>query len=337
MATYYGKKYKLLELRHSLKEVYMSLRIALKSGAWSRPCTTGQPLHIAMIDGEGYHGGMCDRFKGIVSLYAYCRHQGLPFRICYTYPFRLEDYLVPAAYDWTLRPREYTANPFFCRTLYMKGEHMARRLLWLRTRRQVHFYTNRDLLRPVNDAFPGHEALGWGRLFCELFRPASVLQARIDAIKREWGVGPTGGYVGVVFRFQNLLGDFPEYRFKAIADEAERETLVEQCLGSLKNMRARHADKFLLVTSDSVTFLHKAAQLDGVRIIPGTMVHMDGNKDANATPRGKYELYLKSFLDFYMLSEAEKIYRIGTRRMYPSEFPLYAAKVHDIPFESIVI
>lgn len=214
---------------------------------------------------------------------------------------------------------------------------MARRLLRLRTGRQVHFYTNRDLLRPINDAFPGHEPPGWGRLFCELFRPAPVLQERIDAIKREWGVGQTGGYVGAVFRFQNLLGDFPEYRFKAIADEAEREALMEQCLGALKNLRARYADKLLLVTSDSVTFLQRAVQVDGVRIIPGTMVHMDGNKDVNAASRSKYEVYLKSFLDFYMLSEAEKIYRIGTRRMYPSEFPLYAAKVHDIPFESIVI
>ena len=51
----------------------------------------------------------------------------------------------------------------------------------------------------------------------------------------------------------------------------------------------------------------------------------------------KYEIYLKSFLDFYVLSEAQKIYRIGTSYMYPSEFPVYAAKVHDIPFASIEI
>lgn len=49
------------------------------------------------------------------------------------------------------------------------------------------------------------------------------------------------------------------------------------------------------------------------------------------------KLVLKSGLDFYMLSEAQKIYRIGTPYMYPSEFPVYAAKVHGIPFESITI
>lgn len=49
------------------------------------------------------------------------------------------------------------------------------------------------------------------------------------------------------------------------------------------------------------------------------------------------EAYLKSFLDFYLLSEAQKIYRIGTSYMYPSEFPIYAAKIHEIPFASITI
>lgn len=101
-----------------------------------------------MVDGETFHGGLCDRFKGIISLYAYCKYRGLPFRIRYTYPFRLEDYLAPAAYDWTLREGEYTDNPLYSRILYMRGEHLAARLLTLNTRKQIHFYTNRDLLAP---------------------------------------------------------------------------------------------------------------------------------------------------------------------------------------------
>lgn len=37
----------------------------------------------------------CATDKGIITLYAYCKYQNLPFRIRYTYPFRLEDYLSP--------------------------------------------------------------------------------------------------------------------------------------------------------------------------------------------------------------------------------------------------
>ena len=91
----------------------------------------------------------------------------------------------------------------------------------------------------------------------------------------------------------------------------------------------------MLVTSDSVTFLKRAVQLEGVHIIPGTLTHIDGNK--RQAVKDPFEVYLKSFVDFYMLTDARKIYRIGTPQMYPSEFPVYAAKVNGIPFESITI
>ncbi len=94
MATYYGRKYKLLELKHRFKECFLAARIMLKSESLGKP-KGGKPACIAMVDGEAYHGGLCDRFKGIISLYAYCKCSGLPFRIRYTYPFRLEDYLAP--------------------------------------------------------------------------------------------------------------------------------------------------------------------------------------------------------------------------------------------------
>lgn len=333
MATYYGKKYKLLELRHRVKEVILATRIALKSNELGKPVSR-QPLHVAMVDGESFHGGMCDRFKGIIFLYAYCKYRRLPFRIRYTYPFKLEDYLSPAVYDWTLHEREYTDNPLYSRILYMRGEHTAARLLKLNARKQIHFYSNRDCLPQINAAYAGKEgqkAFNWGELYRELFKPGPVLAERIQSIKQDLG----GDYYAAVFRFQNLLGDFHEYHFKSIHDSAEAEKLIRKCLDALLKLQAEHGDKALLVTSDSVTFLKRASQLDGVYIIPGNLIHIDGQK--RHIPKDTYEIYLKSFLDFYVLSEAQKIYRIGTSYMYPSEFPVYAAKVHDIPFESVVI
>lgn len=335
MATYYGRKYKLLELRHLFKEWFLAIRIAWKSQELGRPATE-KPVWVAMVDGEAFHGGMCDRFKGIISLYAYCKYHGLPFRIKYTYPFRLEDYLSPATYDWTLKKGEYTDNPLYCRVLYMRGEHLATRLLNLRTRKQVHYYSNRDCLAPINEAYAGGERnqapYRWGELFRELFKPGPVLEERIRRVKKELG----NEYYAAVFRFQNLLGDFHEYHFKAISDKAEAEQLIEKCLEALRKLKATYGDKACLVTSDSVTFLERVSRLEGVRIIPGTLMHIDGGVKKVA-PKNSYEIYLKSFLDFYLLSDAQKIYRIGTSYMYPSEFPVYAAKVHDIPFESLTI
>lgn len=332
MATYYGRKYKLLELRHRFKEGILAAKIMLKSKSLGKP-RTAAPLYIAMVDGETFHGGLCDRFKGIISLYAYCKYRGLPFRIRYTYPFRLEDYLAPAAYDWTLRQGEYTDNPLYSRILYMRGEHLAARLLTLNTRKQIHFYTNRDLLAPLGAAYAGgtQKPAGWGELYRELFRPAPVLEERLRLMKEETG----SDYYAAVFRFQNLLGDFHEYRYRALADPAESERLIRKCLDAISRLKASHGDTPLLVTSDSVTFLKRAARLEGVHIIPGTLTHIDGNK--RQAIENPFEVYLKSFTDFYMLTGARKIYRVGTPQMYPSEFPVYAAKVNGIPFESVAI
>ena len=333
MATYYGRKYSLLELKHRFKELFLATKIAFKSDSLGKP-QTKEPLYIAMVDGEAYHGGMCDRFKGIITLYAYCKYQNLPFRIRYTYPFRLEDYLSPAVYDWTLREREYTDNPLYSRVLYMRGEHMATRLLQLKiTSRQIHFYSNRDCLEPINAAYAqgGRRAFDWGELYCELFKPGPVLSERIRAIQEKIGCN----YYAAVFRFQNLLGDFQEYRYKSLNDKDDAEQLIGKCLDAVMQVKTAHGNQPLLVTSDSVTFLQRVMQIEGVHIIPGTLVHMDEHK--NSVPQDPYATYLKSFLDFYMLSEAQKIYRIGTSYMYPSKFPEYAAKVHHIPFESITI
>ena len=158
-----------------------------------------------------------------------------------------------------------------------------------------------------------------------------VFELTLEVIKKELGEN----YYAAVFRFQNLLGDFQEYHYKSMEDQDEKEQLIGKCLQALKTLQAAHGNQALLVTSDSVTFLKRAVQLEGVHIISGTLVHIDGQK--NSVLENSYEVYLKSFLDFYALSGARKIYRVGTSYMYPSEFPVYAAKIHNVPFESMII
>ncbi len=335
MTTDSERKYRRLELRHCLKEILLSIRIAFQSKELSNP-QTEKPLFVFMVDGKTIHGGMCDRFKGIITLYAYCKYLHIPFRIRYTYPFQLEDYLSPASYDWSLRPHEYTDNPLYCRILYMRKEYLARRLLKLHSiKKQIHFYSNRDCLTQINKAFTGeNNGFDWGTLFRELFKPTPILRQHINLIKKELG-GVNIEYYAAVFRFQNLLGDFQEYHYQPLDNSQKAENLIKQCLNALRELKSSHEDTPWLVTSDSRTFLERVTALEGVHIIPGSLIHIDGAK--NDTHNASFEMYLKSFVDFYMLTEAKKIYRIGTSYMYPSEFPVYAAKVHNIPFESITI
>lgn len=43
-------------------------------------------LVVAMCDGRAYHGGLSDRLRGITSLYACCKEQGVDFKIHFPYP-----------------------------------------------------------------------------------------------------------------------------------------------------------------------------------------------------------------------------------------------------------
>lgn len=320
--------YRILEIRHTLKERIMAYKLAARDKSFSM-AEGNSNLVVAMVDGSSYHGGLCDRFKGIVSIYAFCKKKNIPFRIRYTYPFRLEDYLEPASYDWVLKDGEFTANPRRIRILYMRGEYRARRMLGFSSDKQVHFYGNRDLLGILNSHLGEVTEYDWGTLFRELFRPGQEMRSQLDYLHREIG----GDYCAIVFRFMNLLGDFKEYYYRSISDKSKRQALIDICLDSIKDIMKRHPGKKILVTSDSVTFLELASRIENVFIIPGTLVHIDGHR--GKLPGNRHDAFMKSFLDFYMLSEAEKIYSVKAQKMYRSQFPEYAAKVNNIPFERV--
>ena len=321
----YSLRYRWLDLRHTLKEY----RLALTKLRWRyEPAPVKGADAVVCVDGRQYHGGLCDRFKGIITLYAYCKQRGLGFRIKHEHPFPLEDYLIPATYDWSLKPGEWTTNIRYCRFFHMRGENLAIRLRKLNSTKQIHYSGNRDCLRILNEDRGTNYK--WGDLFLELFRPAPDMAARLEKLKAEIGAP----YHASVFRFQNLLGDFREYRYKALESEKACEELISKCLNALKKRMEDCNGSPMLVTSDSVAFLERAARISGVYIIPGTVAHMGGG---GKVAGNSYEVYMKSFLDFHMLSEAESIAGIGTSEMYPSAFPAYAALIHERPFVRISI
>lgn len=309
--------YKLTVLSHIIKENLSKL----KWYGWKQ--VPFNVTAVAVVDGRFYSGGLTDRFKGIVSLFAWSQRRQIPFRIEYTYPFELTDYLVPNEYDWVVKDGDYVKAVGAADIIYSVGEPtVINRMSNKGLKRQVHFYGNRDLLDSM-----GFATEEWGCMFKKLFKPAERLRLSIEETKKNIG----DGYFSVVLRFQNLLGDFPEYDFKPLESKQKQEELVITCLNQIERLIKRENGKKCLVTSDSKTFLELASDHKEIIIIPGDLVHMGSNT------HGTYEQYKKSFLDFYMLSESTKIYNIVCGDMYPSGFPLYAAKVNNIPFERILI
>lgn len=306
---------KLLPYTHVFKELCWSLKyLRFKRGA-----AMGRRVGVMRVDGRGYHGGMIDRFNGAISWWNYCEKNGLDFRLHYVYPFKLTDYIVPNEYDWRIDEKDIPDGAFDTRIFYGRGEK-GQRLERLRTKKHIWYYGNTNLGDSLNYA-PYNRP--WNEAFKKLFKPSELVDRHLAKCREEIG----GNYVAVVYRFQNLLGDFNERWYRTITDVDERQSLVDRCLEELEKVHEENSEMKVLVTADSVEFLALAAQKSYVYVIPGKVEHMDfTDGDSNHTQ-------LKSFLDFFMIAGAERVYSIVVGDMYTSQFPQYAARLNDVPFE----
>lgn len=311
-------KYKLIEIVHYFKEWLFRFRY-LNIFSYDARTT---PIGIAMIDGRKWHGGMCDRFKGIISLYNYCLTKNIPFKIYYNYPFNLSEYLLPNEYNWEIDETELPKSIWNVRPFIAIAE-TGRRLLKLDTKKSIWYYGNRDLGLYIKE-FPFNTQ--WGVTFKKLFKLSPLLEEAFNQTREQI----KGDYVAVVYRFQNLLGDFDEYNFKSIQDNTYKQSLIARAIEELENIRKIHPDKTILVTSDSISFLKKVEKFNYTFIIPGKIEHMD------TTENDQKHVQLKSFLDFFMISESKAVYSVVINEMYKSEFPEYAAKINNIPFKRLI-
>lgn len=305
---------------YGLKEYYMTLKYHRFAGQRTR-----RPMLVATVDKRRKTKGLTDRFKGIVSVYALAKANNVPFRCLFNHPMELTDFLVPNTYGWIAKSDELSDSVWEVRFRIMSKQPPLSRLTRLfPLKKQVHVYAKVDYLDLINQKY--NQQYQWGQLFNELFKPTKILE---DQLRFHLDNIGGAGFIACVFRFQNLLGDFKEYRFKPLP-EADRQELLTKTIHALRRVARQHGVQ-VLVTSDSSTFIDAVKNLDNIYTIPGEVVHIDNVADAEK------EVYLKSFVDFFMLSRAQRIYSLGTDIMYKTDFPKYAAKVHDIPFERVLI
>lgn len=282
----------------------------------------GTPL-VACVDGTTFHGGLADRWKGIVSLYALSLVLQRDFRIFYTYPFDLLNFQIPNGYNWRLAPQELSRNLTNVKMLRLAGDDTLSRVLNLPTDKQIHCYANRDWLPLINLTF--HTDFQWGRLFNQLFATSPLLQKAMS----DYQSLTDTPYIAVAFRMQNLLGDFPEYQYQPATPQRQL-VITQACISFLHSLYEQHRLP-LLVTSDSPKISALADSLPFVTISQGQSAHAD------TTPSAALIQYLKPFVDFYLLAGAVAVYAPATPEMYLSDFPCYAAKLNNIPFHRITL
>lgn len=275
-----------------------------------------------MNDGRLLHGGLSDRLWGMVSTYKYCKETKSEFKIYFHHPFNLSNFLQPNDVDWEIDSKEIiydlrVAQPKYISMLPISPE---KRIEWMKKslkkrKAQKHIYTNTRGVRKEE----------FGRLYHELFKMSPTLQKNVEQEMKKIN----GKYISCTFRFQQLLGDFKEGNYFTIKNKEESDLLIKNCekviekLVELKQMP-------VLVTSDSQTFLKLISKINNVFIIEGEVIHPDYDKTKNSE-----HLYLKSFLDFCMIANAEEVYLCNVAPLYRSGFPETASYVNNKPYYEI--
>ena len=283
----------------------------------------GKTITIFFIDGKTIHGGLSDRLRGLFSTYYYCLKEGLDFKIFWTYPFNLQNYLEPNKVDWQIASKDIShsrnevAFRFFNSYSLMNNNEKSFFKIMNTKKHEIHVYSNVTLHEEMYHVF-----------FNDLFKPSKILT---DAL--QYNIEKIGGkYISVTFRFIGILGDFKDTNVHKELGIDEKEKYINKCLNVISQLKTKHSSSIpkILVTSDSCVFLERAALLPYVYVIPGTVIHMDSvNKNTNQND-------LKAFLDMLMISKAECCYSYSYGKMFKgSKFARTSALIGNRDFIEI--
>lgn len=280
--------------------------------------------YIFMVDGRIPHGGMFDRLKGAISVYAISKALGKDFRIDWTYPFDLRKYLEPNVYDWRIDENQMHWGYFDHNVVIAYGEINNPSRLWKNRQKETHFYYGYNSLDKINRFFKTE--YDWGSLYREMFRPTAYLQKYLDYYHIEIG----SDYIVVHTRFLNLLGDKTETDINPELQEEKKLPLMCAARDVIVKIKRDWQNTRLMIASDSMTFItYISKEIPDVYIVPGKVKHIDTAGKTDDTEN------VKMFTDYYLISGARHVYSLWHEGMWKSAFPEYASKIGGVEFTRI--
>jgi hypothetical protein len=273
---------------------------------------TRKNIFYFVFDPKFKHPGLADRLKAIIYCYYIAKNSGYTFKVVFSHPFRLADYLTENETDWEASwdELEYsvTDTRFFIYTARRTGTEYR-----LPSGRQYHCYCYKG-----DDLFyqTGHEyGMYFKELFTELFRPSQYLQKAIESI----GLKPKS-YISVHIRFVNALGTFERSKYPTLTADRQ-EDLINRCHTALRDI-ANNTQLPVYVFSDSSRFLDTLTGLP-VQCIDHTAV-------AHISHTTERETVIKTFVDWYLIANSNKVYRLLSEELYKTNFSLYASLIGGI-------
>lgn len=284
--------------------------------------------NVFMADGRMVHGGLFDRIKGAISIYALSKSQNKRFGIYFREPFFLEKYLEPHLYDWRVNDEDMIFSYPASRPVIAYSEYSTPKRLLRKRNGQTHYYYGDNILDFLNQTYGSKYE--WGDLFNELFVPSPSLQKYIENEKKKIGED----YIAVHLRFLNLLGDHVERMDYPELEDEGKESLMTDCIRMINHLKSNSEEGpyKVLVCSDSMTFLDKAKkEVPDIFVVDGRAKHVDSAEEF------KEDDILKLFADIFLISGAQKVYSVVGKGMYASAFPVYSALIGNKPFKRICL
>ena len=273
-----------------------------------------------------FNMGLADRLRGVTSVYKICKEMGVPFKLHFKVP-NMIDYLEPNEYDWRIDEKDifYDTRYTYPCTLLTFHANLNSMLQSFAHKTILKHYINKPYQQiHVHTNMVASEK-EYGVLFKELFKPTPLLQEQLDIHLPQLGGEKT--YIAMVYRFRQLLGDLKDGGEKL--PENQREAYLQQAIKCVEREHDKRPNERILVTSDSKTFISRIKELPYVYTLPGEVVHM------GVTTNASKMTYLKSFLDYYMLSYAHTVISVRDKKMYHSGFALRAAMLNDAKYMEV--
>ena len=274
-----------------------------------------------IIDETNSHNGITDRLKAAVGLYYIAKCSHADFHFIHRAGFDLRDYLKPNKVPWSaelsdipeLSPEtkyiEYLPPFSGIPEIDPDQQYVCRR------------YIGKNIIEMTD--VPDWQRV-WRDLFWELFTPdEKVLEALAQAEMPE-------RYVAVNARFINSLGRFEDADYNAPLPEKKQEELIDEVLLKVAEIVEESALP-AVISSDSVRFMEEAERRGFQTIDTKGTGHI-------MNPDVEDLVYLKTFVNFFLLARAEKIYSIlnvegvPENSLYKTQYPRYAAIIGDKPF-----
>ena len=262
-----------------------------------------------IIDPNIEHPGLVDRLNSIVCTYYIAKVNGFDFKIIFTNPFVLSDYLSVASQNWLASFDDLSYSIQNTRLLSYNGSGKVPKLNKNVKQYHVYCYKGYDILyeNQIRDCYKV-----WSDLFNELFRPTPILEQALHA----YADIQDKGFIAVHLRFVNALEQFENTYFNLLEQE-QKENLIRRCVDAVRNIMNQYSGETVIVFSDSELFLNRIQKELPVIILDGKIGHISFN--------GSDEVVLKTFVDFYMIAKSKKTIRILGAEMYMSTFSRYAA------------